>query len=95
MVTAFPACSPLVWSEKEMPSSLRLRVELPTVAPAKVVTGLVVWVAAPARLMRTTDSRPTRARATKDSSFHDAPHGSGPDTKPGVWPNRPCHAKLG
>jgi hypothetical protein len=65
MVTACPACNPLVVSEKAMPLAVRVRVEVPVVAPAKVATGLVVWVAAPARPMRTTESRPTRARATR------------------------------
>jgi len=62
MVTACPASSPAVWSEKAMPLPVRVSVEAPTAAPAKVVTGLVVWVAAPARLMRTTESSPMRAR---------------------------------
>jgi hypothetical protein len=51
-----------------MPLSLRTSVEVPT-APAELVTGLVltglVVEAAPARLMRTTESSPTRARATR------------------------------
>jgi hypothetical protein len=46
-----------------------VRVEVPTTAPAKVVTGLVVLVAAPARLTTTTESRPTRARATRIRRF--------------------------
>jgi hypothetical protein len=48
MVTACPASSPVVDSEKEMPLLVRVSVEVPTTAPAKVVTGLVVLVAAPA-----------------------------------------------
>ena len=43
MVTACPPCNPLVDSEKETPLPVRVRVEAPTTAPAKVVTGLVVW----------------------------------------------------
>jgi len=69
MVTACPACSPVVDSEKEMPLPVRVSVEVPTTAPAKVVTGLVVLVAAPARLTTTTESRPTRARATRIRRF--------------------------
>jgi hypothetical protein len=65
MVTACPVCSPVVDSEKAMPLSVRVSVEVPAAAPAKVATGLVVLVAAPARLITTTDSRPTRARATR------------------------------
>jgi hypothetical protein len=49
-VTAWPACSPVVRSEKDVPLPVRVRVEVPT--------GLVVWVAAPARLTTTTDSGP-------------------------------------
>ena len=41
-VTACPASSPVVDSEKEMPLSVRVSVEVPTTAPAKVVTGLLV-----------------------------------------------------
>jgi hypothetical protein len=40
---------------------VRVRVEVPT--------GLVVWVAAPARLTTTTDSGPMRARATRIRRF--------------------------
>src|SRR5215211_1803994 len=69
MVTAWPASSPVVDSEKEMPLSVRVSVEVPTTAPAKVVTGLVVLVAAPARLTTTTESRPTRTRATRIRRF--------------------------
>jgi len=61
MVTACPPCNPLVDSEKETPLPVRVRVEAPTTAPAKVVTGLVVWVAAPARLTRTTERSGRRA----------------------------------
>jgi len=61
MVTACPPCNPLVDSEKETPLPVRVRVEVPTTAPAKVVTGLVVWVAAPARLTRTTERSRRRA----------------------------------
>jgi hypothetical protein len=71
-VTACPAGSPLVWSEKEMPLSVRTSVEVPT-APVELVTGLVptglVVGAAPARLMRTTENSPTRARATSIRCF--------------------------
>jgi hypothetical protein len=60
-VTAWPACSPVVRSEKDVPLPVRVRVEVPT--------GLVVWVAAPARLTTTTDSGPMRARATRIRRF--------------------------
>jgi hypothetical protein len=48
MVTACPASSP-VDSVKEIPLAVRVNVEVPATDPAKVVTGLVVWVAAPPR----------------------------------------------
>jgi hypothetical protein len=72
-VTACPACSPVVWSEKETPLAVRVSVELPTGAPAKVATGLVVWVAAPARLTMTIESRPMRVRATRIRRFTTLP----------------------
>jgi hypothetical protein len=43
MVTTCPGSSPVVDSEKEMPLPVRVSVEVPTTAPAKVVTGLLVW----------------------------------------------------
>src|SRR5215211_8242447 len=95
MVTACPASSPVVDSEKEMPLSVRVRVEVPTTAPAKVVTGLVVLVAAPARLTTMTESRPTRARATRIRRFTmgfppvNVDVGTG---KAGCSTNRPCYA---
>jgi hypothetical protein len=89
MVTAFPACSPVVDSEKAMPLSVRASVEVPTTAPAKVVTGLLVGMSAPARLMRTTESRPTRARATRIRRFTTLPPcGRRLDRKAGVSTNR-------
>src|SRR5215218_9438889 len=63
-----------------MPLPVRVSVEVPMVAPAKVATGLVVWVAAPARPIRTTDSRPTRARATRMRRFTMLP--------PQIWVDR-------
>lgn len=53
-------------SEKAMPPlRVRASVEVSTTVPAKVATGLVRGGAAPARLTRTTKSRPTRARTTR------------------------------
>ncbi len=49
MVTACPASSPVVDSVKEIPLAVRVNVEVLATDPAKVVTGLVVWVAAPPR----------------------------------------------
>jgi hypothetical protein len=100
MVTACPASSLLVRSEKKMPLSLRTSVEVPT-APAELVTGLVlIGLLAVGGRPGTTDEderdQPDKGKGHKHSSLHDAsPGGIGTSQKGGRLDESAAPHKLG
>src|SRR5215211_5954629 len=102
MVTAWPGSSPLVWSVKEMPLAVRVRVEVPTTVfgsdmRVTLLVDLMAWVAAPARLRGMADSSPRRRTPTSSLRFTNSflPMEGDRTRKAGVSANRWVPRKPG